>query len=625
MTQDQLRQGIALAKQGRLMEAKHLLGQAVRENPHSVRGWLWLAGVVETREQRRYCLERVLQLDPHNEAAQRALTHITSETAQPRATTVPRSHTEPAEEDGTGFAAIVARVFAPLNYQVYYTGKCANLDLNSESLLLKTCQEIFEADVSVFDLSSVNYDGYLEMGIALGLNRPLVAAIHEGDPLPPVLREKAVIVYTDLSDLEAKLSAFCDQSLPFPTQPTPDYCHFCGHICESMSVPPDDNSYLVLNESRLLWRGLMQSLTPHLAGHHLYPVYLSDQSASSTLCDMRRQVLASRFALCHLGTLSNESSFLALGMSIGSQAPWIILAQAGQETAVPSALRETERIEYATLADLEERLTDALGQFLGRIASRPAARSDTKTSLLSLPFWVQLKDWITHVTVTPGVQERETSQATVRVAHYRGPECTAKYAVPERGLLFGRGPDCDVVVDNQSASHHHFRILRGRSGGYFVEDLHSKNGTFLNGVRLPAGQRVEIHKHDTIRIPGAKLLIWDDLPLPMEKTAQTFGDTSMLPPILQIEIPDVSPPAYLSTWNHPTILTILLPDGRNRSMFEVQAYYPMGKILARLVELLDLPDQEYCFTLENRHVDNDETPLSLGIKREDVLSMVLKE
>jgi hypothetical protein len=191
-------------------------------------------------------------------------------------------------------------------------------------------------------------------------------------------------------------------------------------------------------------------------------------------------------------------------------------------------------------------------------------------------------------------------------------------------LLFGRDPDCDVVVETQSVSARHFRILQGRGGRCFVQDLYSKNGTFLNGTRLPSDQRIEIRPNDTLRIPGARFLVWDDRPLPTE-AAPILTDTDELPPILRIEIPDVPPPAYLSTWDHSMVLTVLPPGSKNHSQFEVQAYYPMGRILSELVNLLGLPKREYSFMVENELINDNETPLSIGVKRGDVLVMVSKE
>jgi hypothetical protein len=49
--------------------------------------------------------------------------------------------------------------------------------------------------------------------------------------------------------------------------------------------------------------------------------------------------------------------------------------------------------------------------------------------------------------------------------------------------LIGRGEDCQVIVDDRQASRHHARIVRTEQG-YTIEDLDSKNGTFLNGQTL---------------------------------------------------------------------------------------------------------------------------------------------
>jgi len=601
MTKELLRKGIALAKTGRNATARNVLGRVVKDNPRSVPGWFWLAGVVETERQRRYCLEKVLQLDPQNKAARQALMQATSEAA-----------------NDESVRKAVADLFDPLGRKFYCAGESAGKDIDGQRLLLEICQEIFSASFGAFDLSSGGRDVYIEMGIALGLNRPIVAMVREKTSLPPMLREHNIITYADLSDLQTQLSQLCDQDFPPTTQPTPNHCYFCDRACESMATPPDENSYLVLNRSKLLWRNLMQSFTPSLASYHLYPTYLTDKGSGPMLCEMRRKVLAAQFVLCHLGALSDESSYLSLGMAIGSRVPWVLLSQKDDATA-PSILREMDRIEYAALTDIEDPLLDTLATFLGRITASSTAKGGA-TALLSLPFWMQLDDWISHVAHPPKTHKK--IQGTIRAVQYKGQKYLAKHTIPTKGLVFGRSADCDVVVENPSVSSRHLQILRGRTGKHFVEDLHSKNGTFLNGNRLPPGQRVAITVDDTIRIPGARFLIWNDRPLPDHRAAPDVDTTDMLPPILRIEIPEIPPPTYLNTWNHPVVLTVLLPDGHNRSMFEVQAYYPTGRILAELVKLLNLPDQAYCLKIKNKRLGDDETPLSIGVKRGDVLMIV---
>jgi len=54
----------------------------------------------------------------------------------------------------------------------------------------------------------------------------------------------------------------------------------------------------------------------------------------------------------------------------------------------------------------------------------------------------------------------------------------------------GRWPDNNVVIDDRWVSRHHARIVR-RGLRYVVEDLGSKNGTFVNGQRLTDPQELE--------------------------------------------------------------------------------------------------------------------------------------
>lgn len=68
--------GIAALKKGDKAQARKLLAQALKRDPNNLRAWLWLSGAVETEADRRHCLQRVLQIDPQNRAAQRGLEQL---------------------------------------------------------------------------------------------------------------------------------------------------------------------------------------------------------------------------------------------------------------------------------------------------------------------------------------------------------------------------------------------------------------------------------------------------------------------------------------------------------------------------------------------------------------------
>ncbi len=63
--------------------------------------------------------------------------------------------------------------------------------------------------------------------------------------------------------------------------------------------------------------------------------------------------------------------------------------------------------------------------------------------------------------------------------------------------VIGRHPTCHVVLDNAAVSRHHAQVLESH-GLYFLEDLRSRNGTWLNGESLSS--RAELRDGDEIRI-----------------------------------------------------------------------------------------------------------------------------
>ena len=51
-------------------------------------------------------------------------------------------------------------------------------------------------------------------------------------------------------------------------------------------------------------------------------------------------------------------------------------------------------------------------------------------------------------------------------------------------LVVGRGADSTLVVDDPGASRRHARIQRGADGEYVLTDLGSRNGTYVNGLKV---------------------------------------------------------------------------------------------------------------------------------------------
>jgi len=64
-------------------------------------------------------------------------------------------------------------------------------------------------------------------------------------------------------------------------------------------------------------------------------------------------------------------------------------------------------------------------------------------------------------------------------------------------VILGRHPDCDIVLEIGAISRQHARIIRIKDE-YFVEDLHSRNGTFVNENVVEGRQK--LGEDDQLRI-----------------------------------------------------------------------------------------------------------------------------
>ena len=73
-------------------------------------------------------------------------------------------------------------------------------------------------------------------------------------------------------------------------------------------------------------------------------------------------------------------------------------------------------------------------------------------------------------------------------------------------ITIGRATDNEVVVDNKLVSRHHAMIQKIKND-YYLRDLGSTNGTFLNGRPIPKDKYVKIGPNDTVTIGKVNLVI----------------------------------------------------------------------------------------------------------------------
>jgi len=81
----------------------------------------------------------------------------------------------------------------------------------------------------------------------------------------------------------------------------------------------------------------------------------------------------------------------------------------------------------------------------------------------------------------------------------KGPEQSRSFVINGETAQIGRGAANQICLDEPSVSRKHARIY-GHNGQYFIEDLQSRNGTWINGNIIESGVRVQVQEGVPIAI-----------------------------------------------------------------------------------------------------------------------------
>lgn len=86
-----------------------------------------------------------------------------------------------------------------------------------------------------------------------------------------------------------------------------------------------------------------------------------------------------------------------------------------------------------------------------------------------------------------------------------GPEDGPGIAVRTRVAAIGQAPSNDIVLDDDTVSSRHAQ-LEFEGDGWKLTDLESRNGTFVDGVRLAAGIPTPLPRAATVAFGAMELL-----------------------------------------------------------------------------------------------------------------------
>lgn len=96
----------------------------------------------------------------------------------------------------------------------------------------------------------------------------------------------------------------------------------------------------------------------------------------------------------------------------------------------------------------------------------------------------------------PAAPRRRSRSASLVLLGGEGKRTRREWEVGEE-LVVGRSPECSVCLDDEFASNLHAKIYRLQDR-YYVEDLGSTNGTYVNGRRI--NYPIELRGGDRIRV-----------------------------------------------------------------------------------------------------------------------------
>ena len=94
-----------------------------------------------------------------------------------------------------------------------------------------------------------------------------------------------------------------------------------------------------------------------------------------------------------------------------------------------------------------------------------------------------------------------------------GPQAGKRYELRADRTVMGRHPDCQVVIDVGAVSRQHAAVAR-EGNEYYLEDLSSRNGTFLNEEPTKIEGRRLLKPGDVVRVCEVSFTLHSDSPMP---------------------------------------------------------------------------------------------------------------
>jgi signal transduction histidine kinase len=104
------------------------------------------------------------------------------------------------------------------------------------------------------------------------------------------------------------------------------------------------------------------------------------------------------------------------------------------------------------------------------------------------------------------------------------------------GVLVGRGVECDLTFNDPRVSRTHAVISR-ESGGIYIRDYPSQNGTWVNGIRVNSGR---LYHRDIVRVGSVSMRVHiPPQPVPVPEPAPVVTEPRFTKPVSASQFPSL--------------------------------------------------------------------------------------
>ncbi len=217
------------------------------------------------------------------------------------------------------------------------------------------CEKLYAADFSIFVLPAhIDANVYLELGIAIGLGRPFLLMQKRNAIIPNVL--KGIGLYTQRGSLVTMRKELAGQIKEY------DF----GAVCfiEDPLPAPTKDLYFIGAGEQFDDEDFEESVRTSISAVYAQPLQAMTLASLATTGSgpallLRKLVEAIQQASCALyrvDTQSSTATFLALGISIGLNRPFLMVKKANSE--VPLDIQGMTIYEFSSFRALKQRLVE---------------------------------------------------------------------------------------------------------------------------------------------------------------------------------------------------------------------------------------------------------------------------